>query len=405
MGRRASESAAGNLIPKTDYPKTGFISAVELCLPQKERAVMGADALSIENSGISDGQYYKGQRAWGHRAERVAAAVIATLILASPAFAQSFGKKANWKTLEADNGAIYKIDLNSISHYHNGTADMIVYAVEGSGYNPENMHRLWFDCHGNFRDETGPRFGETEYAPPRSMAGRISEIACAGARETPTEQLARPTPKDTLANYCLGFSPGACARIIAAAEAKSKPSYCRPGYELVGSGLSPEQIRICQVIAYEDFLLAHSPINRIDSDAATKSYEIKLSASADKFPNIIGSTNLPDGTKLLISINKPRLPNARELLAAGLPMCQDNCIPASGPKGEMLGVSSVVLAGAFSAGPFSWAGKPFWQGTFEVDVFLVSLPGEGALSLATVDRQLERMKNPILTAPVTVSPQ
>src|SRR5277367_5536602 len=85
----------------------------------------------------------------------------------------------------------------------------------------------------------------------------------------------------------------------------------------------------------------------------------------------------------MVSINRQRLPNARELLAAGLPMCQDDCIPASGPKGEVLGVSSVVLAGAFSAGPFSWAGKPFGQGTFEVDVFLLSLPGEDITSLAS----------------------
>jgi hypothetical protein len=107
----------------------------------------------------------------------------------------------------------------------------------------------------------------------------------------------------------------------------------------------------------------------------------------------------------MVSINRQRLPNARELLAAGLPMCQDDCIPASGPKGEVLGVSSVVLAGAFSAGPFSWAGKPFGQGTFEVDVFLLSLPGEDITSLASADRLSERMRRPILTAPVTVSPQ
>jgi hypothetical protein len=30
MGRRASESAACNLIPKTDYPKTGYMVETEL---------------------------------------------------------------------------------------------------------------------------------------------------------------------------------------------------------------------------------------------------------------------------------------------------------------------------------------------------------------------------------------
>jgi hypothetical protein len=33
MRRQGRESAAGNLIPEADYPKTGYIEINELCLP------------------------------------------------------------------------------------------------------------------------------------------------------------------------------------------------------------------------------------------------------------------------------------------------------------------------------------------------------------------------------------
>jgi hypothetical protein len=82
----------------------------------------------------------------------------------------------SWRTIEADNGAVVRIDVNSIFRYSNGTADIVTYAMEGDRYNPENQRKLWFDCQGHYRDETAG--GPTLYAPPRSMVGRISDIAC-----------------------------------------------------------------------------------------------------------------------------------------------------------------------------------------------------------------------------------
>jgi hypothetical protein len=336
---------------------------------------------------------------------RFAAKVIGTLIFAYPTCSQGGEVQAHWQNVEADNGAIYKIDLNAISHYNNGTADVVVYAVEGSRYNPENMRRLWFDCHGRFRDETGAHIGSTQYAPPRSIAGRIGKIACAGAKDTRFEESSRPQPKDTAAQYCQGFSPEACWRIKAAAEANQKPTYCKTGFGLVASGLSAEQIRICSVIANEEARFKNNAATRSASEGSKdRTYDLTLTATRSNFPNIVGSTNLPDGTKLLVSINKPRLPNARELLGAGLPMCEEDCLPASGPKGETLGVSAVVMSGAFSAGPFSWGGKPFRQGAFEVKIFLVSLAGENVTSLEDYNKQLDRTLKPILTTSVVVAP-
>lgn len=51
--------------------------------------------------------------------------------------------------------------------------------------------------------------------------------------------------------YCQGFTPDACARIEATVEARSLPPYCKPGFGLSGSGLSPEQLRICYVMTGE----------------------------------------------------------------------------------------------------------------------------------------------------------
>lgn len=326
--------------------------------------------------------------------------------------------KSNWKSFEAVDGSVYKIDMNSISHMHNGTAELIVYVVEGDEYDPRNVKRLWFDCRGRYRDQTNG-ISATLYAPPRSMAGQLSGIACAGAKDTrfdePPKDAPRPEPKWT--DYCKDFSEQACMRIRTVVEAKVTPSYCKPGFAVVPTSLSPEQLRICYVMPPLKTTAAPSqpaPTRIAGAQQPTappafpsQNYKLKLSALYNDFPSIIGDTNLPNETKLMVSINKPRIPNAEARLAAGLAMCEENCIPASGPKGETLGVETTVLAGAFSAGPFSWNGKPFRPGSYEVDVFLVSLPGEDPknMPLPQYEQWVDRMKKPILTQHVTVGPK
>jgi hypothetical protein len=329
------------------------------------------------------------------------AVAIGALLAAIPWPSEGGDRKENWQSLEADNGAIFKVDLNSISHFKTGAATVTVYAVEGPSFDPRNLHQLWFDCRGHFQDITGPQIGPTEYAPPRSIVGRMGGIACIGAKDTRLDETARPQPKDTPDHYCVGVSPEACARITAAEEGKSKPSFCKPGFAVAGSGLSPEQLRICYLLANEESRLNSLAANRsVNEKSVSHVYDLKVSATPSTFPTIVGSTNLPDGARLIVSINKPRLPNARERLAAGLPMCEDDCIPASGPHGETLGVTTVVESGTFSAGPFSWAGKPFWQGAFDVEIYLFLLPGEEIR-----EKQLDRMKQPILTTSVQIVPQ
>jgi len=47
MGRRASESAAGNLIPKTDYPKTGYWVVNELYASGHASRAQGCDGYAV----------------------------------------------------------------------------------------------------------------------------------------------------------------------------------------------------------------------------------------------------------------------------------------------------------------------------------------------------------------------
>jgi hypothetical protein len=164
-------------------------------------------------------------------------------------------KKENWRSIEGADGSVVKIEMNSISHFNNGTAEAVVYMVEGTTYNPENTKRLWFDCQGHFRDQTG-MIGPTQYAAPLSMAGQLSNIACAGAKDTRLEEASKPTPyrEPDRREYCASFTLEACARIRKTVEAKVTPPFCRPGFALVGSGLSPEQLRICYVMTAPSFL-------------------------------------------------------------------------------------------------------------------------------------------------------
>ena len=92
--------------------------------------------------------------------------------------------KSNWQKIEADNGAVYDIDLNSIMRY-NGMAEAMVYVVEGQYFNPMNLKQLFFDCRGHFMELTDAGLSPQIYAPPRSVAAQLATIACGGARSDP----------------------------------------------------------------------------------------------------------------------------------------------------------------------------------------------------------------------------
>jgi hypothetical protein len=174
---------------------------------------------------------------------------LALALLALPARAYD----SKWKRIEADNGAAFAIDLGSISHNTNGSAVAVMCVVDNDTCIPPNMSRLLFDCHGHYMDID--RGGSLTIAPPRSVVGQMAALACAGAKDTRlsddsenAKTVRRPVPTD----YCVNFAPDACERIKKVVEAytpsEAPPTYCKPGFALVGSGLTSEQLRICYVI-------------------------------------------------------------------------------------------------------------------------------------------------------------
>lgn len=93
----------------------------------------------------------------------------------------------DWHVIEADNGARFGIEMNSITHDPSGSASAAIYAIEGTRFNPHNLRRIVFDCTEGYYMDTGIG-GRVHYAPPRSVIARLAEIACAGARDRRHEE-------------------------------------------------------------------------------------------------------------------------------------------------------------------------------------------------------------------------
>jgi hypothetical protein len=71
---------------------------------------------------------------------------------------------------------------------------------------------------------------------------------------------------ETPPDYCIDFSPESCLRIKAVVESKVLPAYCAPGFALVGTTLTHEQLRICYVLTKEPL----SPEEQAFSDRLEK---------------------------------------------------------------------------------------------------------------------------------------
>jgi hypothetical protein len=169
-----------------------------------------------------------------------------------------------WKEIEADNGEVTKIDMNSIKHLSGGTTDVTIYTgVPHTMFDQARLKMLWFDCQGHFMAFDGGMGQSPQLdAPPRSIAGRIAKIVCinqdapnpakhcAGSSSDACGPVKRavnqsaPNPTE----YCVGFSSEACERIKKVVETNVTPAFCKPGFGRVDSGLTPEQVRICSVM-------------------------------------------------------------------------------------------------------------------------------------------------------------
>jgi hypothetical protein len=77
--------------------------------------------------------------------------------------------------VEADNGAVYAVDLKSARQF--GSNVLANVYDEGQG----GMVGMLFDCAGHM----GPMDGPMTYVPPRSVGARLAAIACAEANRHP----------------------------------------------------------------------------------------------------------------------------------------------------------------------------------------------------------------------------
>jgi hypothetical protein len=172
----------------------------------------------------------------------VALALIAATLWAWPASAQ---RPQKWHRVEADNGAAFAIDMNSITRMNNGAVDTIVCTLNGNACNLLNQSRIRFDCRGHYMDID--RGGQLQMAPPRSVVGRLAAIACVGARDSRLD--VKPPEPPNPSDYCQEFAAEACQRMQSVIDSGIKPAFCKPGFGLTGSGLSAEQLRVCYVMS------------------------------------------------------------------------------------------------------------------------------------------------------------
>jgi hypothetical protein len=86
-------------------------------------------------------------------------------------------RKISWKRFEADTGAAYVMDMNSISHMQTcaGCADATICVVDNNQCIPP-MRPIRFDCRGHYIDIVSG--GDLQMAPPRSVIGQMAAVAC-----------------------------------------------------------------------------------------------------------------------------------------------------------------------------------------------------------------------------------
>jgi hypothetical protein len=89
------------------------------------------------------------------------------------------GQVPKWRKVEAENGAVFMVQTNSIRRGSDGAAEVFVYAAQGDRYDPRLMRLFMFDCRGNYQTNDNYR---VRHAAPRSAVGAIAAIACDSKR-------------------------------------------------------------------------------------------------------------------------------------------------------------------------------------------------------------------------------
>ena len=89
-------------------------------------------------------------------------------------------RKPNWTKVEAENGQVYDIDLNSIYRFEHA-ATATIYIQEGASFTPLNLRGVLFTCPDFMTILEGSVASQSAvYLPPHSIGRRLADIACAG---------------------------------------------------------------------------------------------------------------------------------------------------------------------------------------------------------------------------------
>ena len=102
--------------------------------------------------------------------------IVVLLMLTGSAFGQQPTlPKQDIRTIEADNGTVYRFDMNLVFREAGGVYAM----VHDSSQDSWESTMMEFDCAGHFliMSQMG-EMSEWMYAPPRSIAGKIADMVC-----------------------------------------------------------------------------------------------------------------------------------------------------------------------------------------------------------------------------------
>lgn len=108
-------------------------------------------------------------------------------VMASTASADSEAAwiaRQHWVRIEADNGAVYAVDLGNVFIIPSGGAIYTnICIVDHDRCQVWNERRIWFDCDGHYSDVTNAGLGNRwEIAAPLSVIGRAANLACERAK-------------------------------------------------------------------------------------------------------------------------------------------------------------------------------------------------------------------------------
>ena len=172
---RSQEDAAAQSPVPPPYCKPGY-GTFEAGLTREQRRICEATLIpQVEHVGTCEGSPGACEELQKQREADKKAGVCR---LTDTRWRDCFGPSV---TVEADNGQVYRAFTDRrYSGRTNLGMELLAYIEEqpNAPYSPFNLHRLVFDCRGDYMDTAVPSPG-FQYAPPRSIAGQLSAIACA----------------------------------------------------------------------------------------------------------------------------------------------------------------------------------------------------------------------------------